>query len=231
MRGSTRGNWAIAASISAPSSAPSGSSRRSASRTEPSARAAACGIVGAGRVPRRRRDRRPTLRSPPASGGSSNSRRQRERMVGSTRPGRWATIRISARGGGSSIIFSSALAPCAVEVVGAVDDRDAPAAERRRQVEHRQRAAHVLDADFRVEALRLGVPFAPHQREIGMRQRRELARRGMVGGDGKIARPAHRRRVGSGWASTKRAKRQASVALPIPSRPPISQAWASRPSR
>ena len=37
--------------------------------------------------------------------------------------------------------------------------------------------------------------------------------------------------LGSGWASTKRAKRQASVALPIPSRPPISQAWASRPSR
>jgi hypothetical protein len=43
--------------------------------------------------------------------GSSISLRQRERTVASTRCGAWLTIRMVARAGGSSIVFSSALAP------------------------------------------------------------------------------------------------------------------------
>ena len=52
-----------------------------------------------------------------------------------------------------------------------------------------------------------------------------------------MVRPAPRGRAppgrpalsGSGWASRNRAKRQASVALPVPCRPPSSQAWCRRP--
>ena len=75
------------------------------------------------------------------------------------------------------------------------------------------------------------LPLAPHEGEIGMRERGELPRRRMIGVDIEIARLAHRGAVGSGLASRKRAKRQASVALPTPSWPPISQACARRPSR
>ncbi|MBK5959539.1 hypothetical protein CCR97_15190 [Rhodoplanes elegans] len=46
-----------------------------------------------------------------ADSGRSASMRQRDRMVGSSRPGEWLTRRSSARRGGSSRIFSSALAP------------------------------------------------------------------------------------------------------------------------
>ena len=46
-----------------------------------------------------------------ASSGRSSSRRQRERMVGNSRPGAWLTSSSSVRGGGSSSTFSSALAP------------------------------------------------------------------------------------------------------------------------
>ena len=57
-----------------------------------------------------------------------------------------------------------------------------------------------------------------------MGEPREQPRRRMTRLDMEVARLAHRLAAGSGLASTKRANRQASVALPIPSLPPISQA-------
>ena len=187
MRGSTRGNWAIAASISAPRSCASGSSRRNASRAEPSARAAACArragsiashggprpsIVASISAGRQAVEQQPAAaradgrQHPPRLVRDDEDQRARRRLLDHLQQ------RIGAGG---------------IEFVGAIDDGDPPAAEGRRHVEHRQRVAHVLDADFGVEALRLGVPFAPRQGEIGMRQRRELARRRMVGGDEEVA--------------------------------------------
>ena len=60
---------------------------------------------------------RPSARAAPAAtsatdSGRSISRRQRERIVGSSRAGAWLTSSSSAFLGGSSRIFSSALAPC-----------------------------------------------------------------------------------------------------------------------
>ena len=97
-------------SISAPTPSDSGARRTSASRTDPSARLAAAAMASsAGFAPRR----------PEADHGpnnlvfrqrSSRKRRQRERIVGRTWPGRCDTMRISDRCGGSSTIFSNALA-------------------------------------------------------------------------------------------------------------------------
>ena len=85
---------------------PSGSRRRRASRTEPSARAAAAARDHARpRRPRARRGRRRPRRSRGREPLQQQAR-QRERRVARTWPGRCATIRISERGGGSSIIFS-----------------------------------------------------------------------------------------------------------------------------
>ena len=70
-------------------------------------------------------------RSRPPCSGSSVSRRQRERIVGGSRPGRCATISTSARGGGSSMVFSSALAPARLRSSAASTSSDAPAARRR----------------------------------------------------------------------------------------------------
>ena len=73
----------------------------------PSARRASAAASAAGEIgpvaPQRFRDQR--LRQ-----GRSASRRQRERMVGSSRPGLSLTRSSTARSGGSSRIFSSALA-------------------------------------------------------------------------------------------------------------------------
>jgi hypothetical protein len=44
------------------------------------------------------------------SGAGTTRRRQRERMVGSSRPGEWLISRITPRAGGSSRVFSTALA-------------------------------------------------------------------------------------------------------------------------
>ena len=120
----------------------------------------------------------------------------------------------------------------AIEIVGAVDDGDAPAAEAPPTCWKTPKRARTSSTRIsREEVLRFGIPLAPEQREIGMRHRGELPRRRMIGRRREVARLAHARAARSGWASTKRAKRQASVALPIPSRPPISQACARRPFR
>ena len=54
---------------------------------------------------------------------------------------------------------------------------------------------------------------------------------GRLGDDERLRRPPPAGADGSGWASRKRARRQASVALPIPSGPPMSMACGSRPRR
>src|SRR5258708_39243134 len=51
------------------------------------------------------------LATSPCPNGLSASRRQRDRMVGSNRPGAWLTSRNKDLGGGSSSIFKSALEP------------------------------------------------------------------------------------------------------------------------
>ena len=87
------------------------------------ARDAAVGGGGRGldlgaRRRRARAPRRPRARRPRRRAGAASSVRQRERMVGSRRPGAWLTSSSSARGGGSSRIFSSALAPAAFSSSG-----------------------------------------------------------------------------------------------------------------
>ena len=101
----------------------SASRSSSARRTEPSPSASGC--------PADRRPERPqragralstTVPTSASLKGRSRRRRQRERIVGSTRSGAWATIRNMARAGGSSMTLRSALARLRVEVLRAVDD-------------------------------------------------------------------------------------------------------------
>ena len=60
-----------------------------------------------------------------------SSRRQRERIVGSSRPGAWLTRKNRVLAGGSSSILSRALAPDGLEIVDGVDHRHAPRRQRR----------------------------------------------------------------------------------------------------
>ena len=97
-------------SISADAPSESEAKRASASRTDPLARlAAAATFVRPASLHGGPRAIAASTISSSAS-GSSRKRRQRDRMVARTWPGRWEMIRISDRWGGSSTIFSSALA-------------------------------------------------------------------------------------------------------------------------
>ncbi len=119
----------------------------------------------------------------------------------------------------------------AVEIVGGVDEADAPAAERRGEPEHAQPLAHVVDADLAEEVLLVVSRRGAAARNRDGRARRAGARRDALRARRGRAPRAPPGALGSGWASRKRANRQASVALPMPSGPPISQACASRPPR
>ena len=61
-----------------------------------------------------------------SSSAWKSSRRQRERMVGSSRPGAWLTRKNKLLGGGSSSILSRALAAGRFELVDSVDDHHPP---------------------------------------------------------------------------------------------------------
>ena len=109
-RGSGRGKPATTESIRTPAPSDSGARRASASRTDPSARFAAAAILSGAAslqgVPRLATAS--TMSS--AVSGSSRNRRQRERIVARTWPGRCETMRMRDRCGGSSTIFNNALA-------------------------------------------------------------------------------------------------------------------------
>ena len=94
-----------------------------------------------------------------------------------TCPGRCETIRNSERCGGSSIIFSNALALLRLRssAQSTIETRQPPRAGR--QMENPQRLAHVLDGNFGAEPLRAGLPLPPHQRKIRMRESGQKPRR------------------------------------------------------
>ena len=154
----------------------------------------------------RRRARRARLRSTADRGrspprtissslrGSSRKRRQRERIVGRTWPGRCDTMRISERCGGSSTIFSKALALLRFRssAESTMATRQPPKAADK--LEHLQSGPHVLDGDLGREPLRVGLPLAPDEGKIGMGELGEQPRRRMARIDMQIARLAHRLR-------------------------------------
>ena len=110
----------------------------------------------------------------------------------------------------------------AVQLVGGVDDRDAPAAVGGGELEEALERADLVDGDGGAQALGLVVPGAAAEEELRRGEGGELAEDRVVAGhvEGRARRsPATR------W----RAMRQASVALPTPRGPVISQAWCRRP--
>ena len=175
----------------------------SASRTEPSARAAAAprrGRIDAAPGGAEAGDR--LARSRPASGVRAAAAGSASGSSAAPAPGRCATIRNSERGGGSSIIFNKRVGAGAIEVVGAVDDGDAPAAEAPPTcgTAATRRARPRRGFRYRSSST-CGFQFAPQQREIRMRQRRRAAARP----DGRARRARSRaaragaaRRVGMG---------------------------------
>ena len=227
-RKSGSGNWAIVASIIAPISPAAGSTRFSASRTDPLARAAAA-LSSVRAIALQGSPSPTTMRAISAGRRRSRfSRRQRDRIVGSTWPGSMRDDQEQRARRRLLDHFQQSVGAGAIEVLGAVDDADAPAAGARRFLEKLQaRCAHP----------RRGFPnrnssIADSSSGAALQDR-----------DGPAPAPAARRApsrstprsrsipnaaaLGSGCARMKRAKRQASVALPTPSGPPISQAWAS----
>src|SRR5262245_62171617 len=67
-----------------------------------------------------------------------------------------------------------------VQLIGAIDEDDAPAPLPGRMPEKGAQAPHLIDADRLRVAFRLLDPRAPDEKEIGMRQRRDLAEHRMV---------------------------------------------------
>ena len=205
---------------SAPTPSESGASRASASRTEPLARSAAAAIA-AGSASLHGGPSDPTTSTISLSdSGSSFRRRQRERIVGSTCPGRCDTIRISERSRRLLDHLQERVGAVGVQVLGAVDEADAPAAEGRRHLEHLQRVAHVVDADLAEELLLVRLPHAPDEGEIRMRQRREMTRGGALRVDREVARGPHGRRAADrdGRTGSGRTATRASPCRPPPDR-------------
>ena len=97
-----------------------------------------------------------TSTTSPAASASSGSVRQRERMVGRTWPGRCATIRNQRALRRLLDHLQERVGAVAVQVLGAIDDADAPAAERRpTSGTAAARARTSSTADFRAEILGL----------------------------------------------------------------------------
>ena len=150
---------------------------RAARCPRPGARAAA--IAAPPASPSRQRPA--PLRPPPANGspasGSRSSRRQRERMVGSSRLGSDEISRNSARCGGSSSDFSSALAALMLSssALSTITTRQAFSAGS--QAQERFEPAHLVDRGcWPRSAWRAVVGPAQHQ-QARMRQRAHLPRR------------------------------------------------------
>ena len=203
----------------------------SASRTDPSARLAAAAMASWA-VSLHGGPRPTTARTTSSSSRkSSRKRRQRERIVAKTWPGRCDTMRISDRCGGSSIILSNALAPFGLRSSAAstIAIRQPPkAADNWNTCSPLRTSSTAISV-----ASRFGLVF--HSRRIreksGWASPASSRAAEWLGSTWRLCASRTAFAAGSGFASTKRANAHASVALPIPSLPPISQAWARRPSR
>ena len=154
-----------------------------------------------------------------------SSRRQRERMVGSSRPGAWLTSRKTVLAGGSSSILSKALAPSrsrsSTESMTTARQSDSAG----RQAEEIAELAHLLDGDVARQ------PFG-----FLLRQPLEQAHVGVAAGVEQLGDRGDRRACPSpassngGPAASARiraAALRAKCALPTPRGPASSQAWWS----
>ena len=118
-----------------------------------------------------------------SSSASKWSRRQRERIVGSSRPGAWLTRKKSVFDGGSSSIFSSAFGAGCSSSSTAVDHRDPPRRQRRGHAHELAELADLLDADVARELVRLLVRQPLQPAHVGMASGLdELDDRMLVGG-------------------------------------------------
>ncbi len=111
----------------------------------------------------------------------SRSTRQRERIVGSKAPGRWATSMKTARRGGSSSILSRALALARFRS-SRIDDDDAPAPCPRCRAENRKAITHILDGNLGPQRLAFLVEMATDHGQIRMRLARHLSNDGWLSG-------------------------------------------------
>ena len=126
--------------------------------------------------------------------GRSISSRQRERMVGRTRPGAWLISSRRQRGGGSSSTFSRAFSPDFSSSSTAIDDRHPPAALPGGRPEERYRAPHVIDPDRAEQLAGLLVEDALQRQQIGVGLPGDTARHRAVRRHGERRRLLHRRR-------------------------------------
>ncbi len=90
--------------------------------------------------------------------------------------------------------FEKRIGGAAVEIVGAVDDGDAPAAHPGALMKGAGDLAHVVDADLGEMLLGLLVPLPPQQEDVGERHGRDATRGGMRRRHGERLRGLHRRR-------------------------------------
>ena len=207
-------------SISARPTEPSGGRRRSVARSSSAAALAspAPRTSGARHVARRRSGRKIRVR-------------QRERMVGSTRPGAWLTSSSSARGGGSSSTLSSAFSPALFRSSSgstiATRQPPSPAVEPKNGT----RAADVLDAGHGEELAGLLVDDAPQHQKIAVRLAGDAPRHRMVGRHGKRRRVLHRGRgrIGIGQHEARHAigQRRLADALLAADQPGVRNAAAA----
>ncbi len=125
----------------------------------------------------------PHARYRQAKAAAASARRQRERMVGSTRPGAWLTSSSRARRGGSSSTLSSALAPADIaarrrESTIATRQPPSPAVEPKNVTVLRTSSTAIACA-----ACRLIVDGALEHQQVALRLRCDPARHRMIGGD------------------------------------------------
>ena len=106
-----------------------------------------------------------------SSSGPKSSRRHRERIVGSSRPGAWLTRKNSVLAGGSSSILSSAFAPDCFEFVDAVDHHHAPRRQRRRQAMNSPSSRTWSTVMLRARSLALLVHQPLEPAHVGMASR------------------------------------------------------------
>ena len=154
-------------------------------------------------------------------------------MVGSRRPGRGDQQQ---QGAGRRLLedLQQRVGGVAVHLVGAVDDDDPPAAPRRRQAQEAAELAHVVDDDLAAQPPASRIIGALDRQQVGMTAARRRGERRCSGMRSRALEPVGRRRTARlrlpPLASRKRAKRKASVALPMPRGPGQQQACGSRPA-
>ena len=157
-----------------------------------------------------------------SASGLSRSLAQRDPMVAPrSRP--MADQDQHARAGGSSSVFRSAFAALRFIDLGAVDHRDPPAAGGGGHLQRGGRRAHRVDGDLRAEAPVRGSRSGRSRRDPGWTPWATWRNTGWSGAQRQL------RIDGVRASRSARAKRKASVALPMPGGPVSSQPCASLP--